>query len=96
MVEKKLFDGEHEMNSDIMFLVQREGKTRLMSFKSCPWKPFDWDDDWTDGAREGYKHSIFLFSGILGEKEIKLTAEEIEKGKKDPIAKSIQELKLKS
>ena len=59
-----------------MFLVQREGKTRLMSFKSNPWKPFDWDDEYCDQESEGYKHSIFLFSGVLGFKEASLTPEE--------------------
>ena len=73
MVEQKIFDGNHEMNSDIMFLVRRDGKTRLMSYKSNPWKPFDWDDDYADPETDGYKHSIFLFSGILGEKATELT-----------------------
>ena len=77
MVEKKVFDFPTEDNCDIMFLVERLGKTRLMSFKSNPWllpnsniqKKFD---------RYMYKHSIFLFSGILDGPKI-FMAKEISK-----------------
>ena len=37
MVEQKVFEQDKETNCDIMFLVEREGKIRLMSFKSNPW-----------------------------------------------------------
>ena len=57
------------MNCDIMFLARRDGKTRLMSFKSNPWFDFDHVEDYWDDDYEGlYKHAIFLFSGILAEK----------------------------
>ena len=64
MVEKDLFDFPYEVNCDIMFLVERQGKTRLMSFKSNPWLSPDKgiqrkNDTYT------FRHSIFLFSGIL-------------------------------
>ena len=37
MVEHKVFKEEKETNCDIMFLAERLGKIRLMSFKSNPW-----------------------------------------------------------
>ena len=37
MCEKKLFNSEKETNTDIMFLAERDGKLRLMSFKHNPW-----------------------------------------------------------
>ena len=64
MVEQKLFGKKKETNCDIMFLVRRERKIRLMSFKSNPWLkeeeiPKDNDDP------DIYKQAIFLFSGYL-------------------------------
>lgn len=41
MVEQKLFKRHKETNCDIMFLVRRNGKIRLMSFKSNPWIHFN-------------------------------------------------------
>ena len=40
MVEKRLFNKLKETNCDIMFLVRRKDKIRLMSFKSNPWLEF--------------------------------------------------------
>ena len=37
MCEQKLFGKTHEKNCDIMLLVERKGKTRLISYKSDPW-----------------------------------------------------------
>ena len=37
MAERKLFDKDKETNCDIMLLVEREGKIRLMSYKNNPW-----------------------------------------------------------
>ena len=37
MVERKVFEFERELNADVMFLVERLGKIRLMSYKSNPW-----------------------------------------------------------
>ena len=37
MVEQRVFEFERESNCDVMFLVERQGKIRLMSFKSNPW-----------------------------------------------------------
>ena len=58
MAEKKLFGADHEENSNVMFLAQREGKTRLMSFKCNPWLESD------------HNEAIFLFSGVLAQKTI--------------------------
>ena len=41
MVEQKLFGKAKETNCDIMFIVRRENKYRLMSFKSNPWLSFE-------------------------------------------------------
>ena len=46
-----------------MFLVEREGKIRLMSFKSNPW--FRKDEHPNKYDTTLFKHSIFIFSGIL-------------------------------
>ena len=54
MVEKKLFNGKSETNSNIMFLAERKGKIRLMCFKSDPWT-----------RDEEAEHMIFMFSGVL-------------------------------
>lgn len=37
MIEQKLFKKNKETNCDIMLLVRRNGKIRLMSFKVNPW-----------------------------------------------------------
>ena len=63
MVEKKLFKKEKETNCDIMFLVQRKGKMRLMSFKCNPWLQFT--ELPNDADPEVVKHSLYLFSGLL-------------------------------
>ncbi len=63
MIEKKLFDQDHEINCDIMFIAQnKEGKKRLMSFKQNPWvRP-----DYTETSYSTWKkHSLYLFSGVL-------------------------------
>ena len=74
MVEQKLFGMSKETNCDIMFLVRRNGKIRLMSFKTSPWLPWDpifkskAGGDTADGAKndpEVFKEAIFLFSGFL-------------------------------
>ena len=63
MVERKVFEFERESNCDIMFLAEREGKIRLMSFKSNPWLR---RDEFPRSNQENiFKQSIFLFSGIL-------------------------------
>ena len=54
MAEKKLFNGQSETNSNIMFLAERKGKIRLMCYKSDPWAR----DDET-------QHKLFMFSGVL-------------------------------
>jgi hypothetical protein len=63
MVEKRVFKQEKETNCDIMFLASRNGKTRLMSFKSNPWIAKGEKVDIIDSSI--YKASIFLFSGEL-------------------------------
>ena len=63
MVEQKLFGKQKETNCDIMFLVSRKGKVRLMSFKSNPWMQHD--DLPNDADPDIYKSSIFIFSGSL-------------------------------
>ena len=62
MVEQKLFEKSKETNCDIMFLVRRNRKIRLMSFKSNPWLGLD---EPPNADPDIYKHSIFLFSGRL-------------------------------
>ena len=37
MCEQKLFGKTHEENCDIMLLVERKGKMRLISYKIDPW-----------------------------------------------------------
>ena len=64
MVEKNVFDFPSEINCNIMFLVERQGKIRLMSFKSNPWLMPDKDVQKKSDSFL-YKDSIFLFSGIL-------------------------------
>jgi hypothetical protein len=63
MVEQKCFKKTKETNCDIMFLVRRKGKIRLMSFKSNPWLEFS--DHATAADPDVHKNSIFLFSGTL-------------------------------
>ena len=57
-----------------MFLVEREGNIRLMSFKSNPWLPAIANTSKSgadqmyiskSGTDQIYRHSIFLFSGVL-------------------------------
>lgn len=54
MAEKKIFNGDSETNSNIMFLAEYNENIRLMCFKSDPWTR----DDIAD-------HKIFMFSGVL-------------------------------
>ena len=61
MVEQKLFKRKKETNCDIFFLVRREEKIRLMSFKSNPW--LDFSEVPGEADSDIYKQSIFLFSG---------------------------------
>ena len=63
MVEQKLFGKNKETNCDIMFLVRREEKYRLMSFKSNPWLEFTEEASMDDS--DVYKQTIFIFSGKL-------------------------------
>lgn len=61
MVEQKLFKKSKETNCDIFFLVRREDKLRLMSFKSNPW--LDFNEDAGEADSDVFKQSIFMFSG---------------------------------
>lgn len=63
MVEQKLFEKSKETNCDIMFLVRRKDKLRLMSFKANPWLGLDDTANKTDP--DIVKHALFLFSGKL-------------------------------
>ena len=63
MIEQRLFEKGKETNCDIMFLVRRGKKIRLMSFKSNPWLKFD--EPASDVDPDVYKHAIFMFSGHL-------------------------------
>ena len=63
MVEQKLFGKLKETNCDIMFLVRRHDKYRLMSFKSNPWLQFREDPSGRD--QDVVKQSIYLFSGVV-------------------------------
>ena len=57
-----------------MFLVEREGKIRLMSLKSNPWLSKDQLPNKNDTSI--YKHSIFIFSGELATQAYKAIANE--------------------
>ena len=56
-----------EANCDIMFLVERKNKVRLMSFKSNPW--LRKDEYPKKGDDRVVKDSIYLFSGIMARPE---------------------------
>ena len=45
-----------------MFLVQNEGKIRLMSFKSNPWLS---KEEHPKKGTSLHKHSLFIFTGVL-------------------------------
>ena len=63
MVERKVFEFERESNCDVMFLAEKDGKIRLMSFKANPWLR---RDEYPKSNQDNiFKQSIFLFSGIL-------------------------------
>ena len=64
MIEKKVFDQDHETNCDIMFLVERDDKIRLMSFKTNPWLQKDWKKT-KESDQRIVKESIYLFSGVM-------------------------------
>ena len=57
MCEQKLFGKKNEINCDIMFLAERNGKTRLMSFKSNPWLNLE--------EQSIRKESIYISSGYV-------------------------------
>ena len=63
MIEQKLFAKQKETNCDIMFLVRRNDKYRLLSFKSNPWLEFSEEPSGTD--EDVIKQSLFLFSGAV-------------------------------
>ena len=49
-----------------MFLVERNGKTRLMSFKSNPWLRRDeFLNQRKEQEKQIFKQSLFLFTGVL-------------------------------
>lgn len=64
MVEQKLFGKAKETNCDIIFLVRRKDKYRLMSFKSNPWLRFRENVAASDDS-DIYKQTLFLFSGCV-------------------------------
>lgn len=63
MIEQKLFEKSKETNCDIMFLVRRNKKLRLMSFKSNPW--LNRDEEPSKADPDIVKNSIYLFTGRL-------------------------------
>ena len=63
MVEQKLFGMEKETNCDIMMLVRRKDKYRLMSLKINPW--LDASEQPTGTDADVVKHSFYLFSGHI-------------------------------
>ena len=64
MAEQKLFEMSRESNCDIMFLVRRRNKVRLMSFKSNPWLSQKEKPN-RQTHPEIYKQAIFIFNGVL-------------------------------
>ena len=64
MIEKKIFEADYESNCNIMFLVKRNNKIRLMSYKNNPWRNTENDDN-----EYRAQDSLYLFKGILGQHE---------------------------
>lgn len=64
MIEQKLFDKSKETNCDIMFIVRRKEKYRLMSFKSNPWLEYH-EQAFVSEDSDIYKQTVFLFSGKI-------------------------------
>ena len=64
MVEQKCFKRAKETNCDIMILVKREDKCRLMSFKANPW--LQYHEHPTEGDSDICKQAFFIFSGDIG------------------------------
>ena len=54
MLEKKVFNGDSEIKSNIMFLAEYQGKIRLMCLKIDPWK-----------REDVAEQKLFMFSGVL-------------------------------
>ena len=69
MAEKKLFKAEHETNCNIMFLAERKGKIRLMSFRSDPWLRENAKDE-EYAFPDSFEHSLFLFNGAITDRTI--------------------------
>ena len=67
MVEQKVFEQDKETNCDVMFLVERQDKIRLMSFKSNPW--LRKNDNRRKADKTIVKESIYLFSGVMAQPE---------------------------
>ena len=65
MVEKKCFKKTKETNCDIMILVKRDDKCRLMSFKSNPWLQYH-EDEKDGGDEDIVKERFYIFSGDIG------------------------------
>ena len=65
MAETKIYKEEYEAYCNVMFLVRREDKLRLMCYRSNPWIL----DDNTEFIEERDKDSIILFSGVIAESE---------------------------
>jgi hypothetical protein len=66
MVEQKLYKYQDEINCDIMMLVKRENKVRLMSLKTNPWLEFDFTtEERYLRKRNIYARQMFVFSGCL-------------------------------
>ena len=64
MVEQKCFEKKKETNCDIMILVRKDDKIRLMSFKSNPWLPYEHVASEAEDI-DVVKQSIFIFSGDI-------------------------------
>ena len=64
MVEQKCFKKKKETNCDIMLLVRRDDKCRLMSFKSNPW--LQHHEQPTSEDSDICKQLFFIFSGDIG------------------------------
>ena len=61
-VEKQVYGYETENNCEIMMLLRRGNRVRLLSIKACPWTPYGQENDL---ERDEYALSLFKFSGMI-------------------------------
>ena len=65
MAERRIYKENYEAYCNIMFMVRRKDKLRLMCYRTNPWVL----DDNAEFIEEKDKDSIILFSGVIAEDE---------------------------